>query len=142
MTKARKPVQRAGATRKAGGYLTIDTNDDARAVLEATAESRVAHAAWHAALRAAKKRSQRNEANSAWNVARETSRDRVRQIVERIDKQPKIQGGDLLTLALADQFDRATGAGHALARAIIRTAGGVRMKRERKGSGVTFIPSR
>jgi hypothetical protein len=47
---AAQRVQRAAAARKARAYLTINANDDARAVLEAKAECMVAYAAWHAAL--------------------------------------------------------------------------------------------
>jgi hypothetical protein len=140
MAKAKKPVQRAAATRKAREFLTISASDDARAVLEADAERRVAHAAWSTARQAAKKRAQRDEAGRAWDVAREAFQARVFPIVVRIYKRRRVQGGDILALALAAELGSVPGAQDALRKAVLFKAGGVCMSRKR--SGAAYIPRR
>jgi hypothetical protein len=140
MAKARKPVQRAAATRKDRAFLTFNANDNARAVLEADAERRVAHTAWSTARQAAKKRAQRDEADRAWDVAREAFQGRVFPIVVRIYKRRRVQGGDILALALAAELGSVPGAEDALRKTILRKAGGMRMSRKR--SGATYIPRR
>jgi hypothetical protein len=101
MAKAKKPVQRAGATRNR--RLTIKLNNEARALIAAQPKPRADKAAWDAfALH-------------------------VEQTARRIAGQPSVSAPDILTLAVATSVCPRTT--HDLLRAILFKAGSLRFNR-------------